>query len=40
MGEDRLNALLLLHVHRDIDLDYVKIINIYATHHTKKDDVN
>lgn len=36
MGEDRLNALLLLHVHRDIDLDYDKIINMYATRHTRR----
>ena len=34
MGEDRLNALLLLYVHRDIDLDYDKIIDMYATCHT------
>ena len=30
MGEDRLNALLLLYVHRDIKLDYDKIIDDYA----------
>ena len=36
MGEDRLNALLLLHVHRDIDVDYDKIINMYATRHTRR----
>ena len=30
MGEGRLNALMLLYVHKDITLDYGKIIDIYA----------
>ena len=28
MGEERLNALLLVYIHRDIFLDYDKIIDI------------
>ncbi|XP_078679498.1 52 kDa repressor of the inhibitor of the protein kinase-like [Branchiostoma floridae x Branchiostoma belcheri] len=36
MGEDRLNALLLLFVHRDIPLDYDKIVNTYATRHPRR----
>jgi hypothetical protein len=30
MGEDRLNALLLMFVHRDIILDYKQIIDMFA----------
>ena len=30
MGEGRLNALMLLHVHKDIILDYGRITDIYA----------
>ena len=30
MCEGRLNALMLLYVHKDITLDYGKIIDIYA----------
>ena len=30
MGEERLNALSFLYIHRDIFLDYDKIIDIYA----------
>ena len=30
MGEGRLNALMLLCVHKDIKLDYEKIIDLYA----------
>ena len=30
MGEGRLNALMLLCVHKDIKLDYDKIIDLYA----------
>ena len=33
MFEERLNALILLYVHRDIHPDYDKIINMYATKH-------
>ena len=36
MGEDRLNALLLLHVHRDIKLDYDKIIDDFALRNPRK----
>ncbi|XP_035660282.1 52 kDa repressor of the inhibitor of the protein kinase-like [Branchiostoma floridae] len=36
MGEDRLNALILLFVHRDIPLDYNRIIDIYATGHPRR----
>ena len=31
IGEDRLNALLLVHIHRDIFLDHNKIIDTYAS---------
>ena len=31
MGEERLNALSLVYIHRDIFLDYDKIIDIYAS---------
>ena len=31
MGEERLNALLLVHIHRDIFLEYNKIIDMYAS---------
>ena len=31
MGEQRLNALLLVYIHRDIFLDYYKIIDMYAS---------
>ena len=30
MGEERLNALLLVHIHRDIFLEYNKVIDMYA----------
>ena len=30
MGEEGLNALMLLYVHKDIVLDYEKVIDIYA----------
>ena len=37
MLEERLNALILLFVHRDIlFLDYDKIINMYATKHPRR----
>jgi hypothetical protein len=36
MGEDRLNALLLLYVHRDIKLNYDKIIDDYAQRNPRK----
>jgi hypothetical protein len=31
MGQGRLNALLFMYVHRDIQLDYDKVIDNYAT---------
>ena len=36
MGEARLNDLSLVCIHRDILLDYDKIINIYASKYPKK----
>ena len=36
MGEERLNALSLVCIHRDIFLDYDKIINIYASKYPKR----
>ena len=36
VGEDRLNAVLLLYVHRDIKLDYDKIIDDYARRNPRK----
>ena len=36
MGEDRLNALLLLYVHRDIKLDYDQIIDDYTRRTPRK----
>ena len=36
MSEDRFNALLLLYIHRDIRLDYKKIIDMYAMCYPKK----
>ena len=36
MGEERLNALSLVCIHRDIFLDHDKIINIYASKYPKR----
>ena len=36
MDEERLNALPLVYIHRDIFLDYDKIINIYASKYPRK----
>ena len=36
MGEDRLNALLLLYVHKDIPLDYNAIVDEYARREPRK----
>ena len=36
MGEERLNALLLVHIHRDIFLEYDKIIDIYASKYPRR----
>ena len=36
MSEDRFNRLLLLYVHRDIKLDYQKIIGMYAMRYPRR----
>jgi len=36
MREDRLNALLLLFIHKDIALDYDAIIDDYAKHNQRR----
>ncbi|XP_078585777.1 52 kDa repressor of the inhibitor of the protein kinase-like [Branchiostoma floridae x Branchiostoma japonicum] len=36
MSEDRLNALILLFIHKDIPLDYSTIINMYAADHPRR----
>ena len=36
MGEERLNALSLLYIQRDIFLDYEKIIDIYASKYPRR----
>ena len=36
MGEDRLNALLLLFIHRDIELDYEKIVDMFARRNARR----
>ena len=36
MGEERLDALLLVCIHRDIFLDYDKIIDIYACKYPRR----
>ena len=36
MGQDRLNALILLYVHKDIALDYDAIINSFVSKHPRK----
>ena len=36
MGEDRFNALMLMNVHRDIDLDPEAIIDKYAMKHPRR----
>ena len=36
MSHDRFNALVLLFVHRDIALDYNKIINMFANRHPRR----
>ena len=36
MGEERLNALSLVYIHRDIFLDYDKIIDIYASKYPRR----
>ena len=36
IGKERLNALSLVCIHRDISLDYDKIIDIYASKYPKR----
>ena len=36
MGEDRLNALSLVYIHRNIFLDYDKIIDIYVSKYPRR----
>ena len=36
MGEERLNTLLLLYIHRDIFLDFDKIIDMYASKYPRR----
>ena len=36
MGEERLNAFSLLYIHRDIFLDYDKIIGIFASKYPRR----
>ena len=36
MGEDRFNALMLLFVHRDIDLDFDAVTDMYARRHPRR----
>ena len=36
VGEERLNALSLVYIHRDIFLDYDKIINSYASKYSRR----
>lgn len=36
MGQDRLNALLLLYVNKDIVLDYEAVIDLYASRYPQR----
>jgi hypothetical protein len=36
MGEDRLNALLLLFIHKDIELNYEKVVDIFARRNSRR----
>lgn len=36
MGEDRLNALLLLYIHKDIKIDYNEIVNMFANKNPRR----
>lgn len=36
MSEERLNALLLLFIHKDIDLDYDAIVDIFARRNSRR----
>ena len=36
MGQERLNALMLLYIHKDIALDYDAVIDIFARKNPRK----
>ena len=36
MGQQRLNALMLLYIHKDIQINYQKIIDIYANRYPRR----
>ena len=36
MGEDRLNALLLLYIHKDIDINICKIVDMFTPKHPRR----
>ena len=36
MGQQRLNALMLLYIHKDIQINYPKIIDIYANRYPRR----
>ena len=36
MGQERLNALMLLYIHKDIYIDYNAVIDIFATKYPRK----
>jgi len=36
MGQERLNALLLLVIHRDIELNYEKVVDIFARRNNRR----
>jgi hypothetical protein len=36
MGEDRFNALLLLYVHKDIEIDISKVVEMYARQYPRR----
>ena len=36
MNEERLNGLALLYAHRDIDIDYDELLNIFATDYSHR----
>ena len=35
MGQDLLNSLLLLYVHKDIQLNYDAVVDLYASHYPR-----
>ena len=39
MGQNRLNALMLLYIHKDISLNYNRIIDLYAKQISKKNEL-